>query len=768
MEQDNIELVNKLGVIAATISSITDIETLSNSVHQIVGTIVDVEYTGLYFVGKNKNKLDLIYAKGFNELERKRAEKTAMSRHPGWVFKHREVLLISDTEKDQKGQSKDSQRSFKIRSRVWFPILRGGQPVGAFGLASIHPRQFSEEHIALLSFICELAGVVYTNIQLKSNQIIKIANLKKAEEEFIKLFESNPEAVILHNQQYITHANQAFIRLFQHQTKDNLIGKKSILEYLTEGVNDALKSFIIAPEKAKRKLPITSMKTKDGRSFMAEIFSSSLIINEIEYSILTIRDITQKHAAEKKLKLEEQKSLLLNQAEQVPGIIYQLKRSAEGVLSYPFIGGKLLERLNLSNERKEVFLIDNIHPEDKSRFFQSLEESKTALKTCSIDYRLHDKNKNILWIRANSKPVKMANEAIIWHGYATDITNQKSAEEALKDSETQISTIFNNAPDAIILMNGTGCIERWNKKAEEIFERSTEEAIGRFMYDLIPPQEYRPMFKDAIQLMSDTNDSELLKTSHELYGQTKGGNRFPIILAISRMMVKSDLYFICFINDISVRKRNEQKIRQSLKEKNILLKEIHHRVKNNMQVIASLLSLQASFVEEESIRKYFMSSQYRIRSMGMIHEMLYQSDNISFIRFENYLIKLIEELIKAFKGAQHHIKYTIECPEKAFNIDTAIPLGLIINELISNSLKHGITGQKAGHLTIRLVALDRINFQVDIIDDGIGIQAKKQQQKKNSLGLLLVRKLVVQLSGTIKLLPSTQGCHHRIIFQEVH
>ena len=91
------------------------------------------------------------------------------------------------------------------------------------------------------------------------------------------------------------------------------------------------------------------------------------------------------------------------------------------------------------------------------------------------------------------------------------------------------------------------------------------------------------------------------------------------------------LYFICFINNISERKKTDRKIRQSLKEKNILLKEIHHRVKNNMQVIASLLSLQASFVEDETIRKYFMSSQYRIRSMGMIHEMLYQSENISLI-----------------------------------------------------------------------------------------------------------------------------------------
>jgi two-component sensor histidine kinase len=150
--------------------------------------------------------------------------------------------------------------------------------------------------------------------------------------------------------------------------------------------------------------------------------------------------------------------------------------------------------------------------------------------------------------------------------------------------------------------------------------------------------------------------------------------------------------------------------------------------------------------------------------MGIIHEMLYQSDNSSLIRFKNYLIKLIGALIKAFKGAQHHIKYTIEYPEKAFNIVKAVSVGLIINKLISSSLKHSISNQNPVHLTIRLVVLDRINFQVNIIDDSVGIQAKKQQQKKISSNLLLVRKLVVQLSVTIKLLLSKQGCHHRIIF----
>ena len=765
MQEDNIELVNKLGVIASTLSSITDMETLANSIHQIVDTIVEVEFTGLYFVSKNKDSLELIEAKGFNTNEKKLAEKTAMSRHPGWVFKHQELLLISDTQKDQKGQSKDSQRSFVVRSRIWLPILIGKQSVGAFGLASIRPNQFLEEHIALLSFICDLAAVVYTNIQLKITQVTKTLYLKEAGEAFVKLFESNPEAIVLHNRQYITHANQAFVQLFGYTSNDAIIGKKSLLDFLPQSVHSRLSSLIQTPVLKKQQIPAVSMKTKDAVLFMAEIHSSSLFINNIEYSIFSIRDITLKLAAEKKLKQEEQKSLLLKQAEQVPGIIYQLKYS-NSHLSYPFIGGKLLDRLRSTNQKKEVFLIENIHPDDKSRFFESLKESESSLKNCSIDYRLYDKNKKILWIRANSKPVKLANETIIWHGYATDITDEKSAKAALKDTETQISTIFNHAPDAIILMDNKGCIKRWNQKAVEIFGHSKEEVIGQYMYDILPPAEYRSMFKEAIQRIQKSKKSNILNTAHELYGEAKSGQRFPIVLAISRMQIKSTLYFICFINNISERKKTDRKIRQSLKEKNILLKEIHHRVKNNMQVIASLLSLQASFVEDETIRKYFMSSQYRIRSMGMIHEMLYQSENISLIRFKDYLHRLVSELVEAYKGQQQQtVEYTIDCPENSFNIDTAIPLGLILNELISNSLKHGIRQQQSGRLSIKLKALDFSNFQLDITDNGIGMHA--QTKKKNALGLLLVQKLIIQLSGTVKQLPTSTGCHHRIIFQEV-
>lgn len=765
MDYDNIDLVNKLGVIASTLSSINDLETLSNSVHQIVDTIVHVEYTGLYFYDTTKQALRLVHAKGFTAEESKRAESTAMSRHPGWVFKHREVLLISDTEKDKKGQSKDSKRSFKVRSRVWLPILKIDQAIGAFGLASIHPNQFSEEHIALLSFICDLSGVVYNNIKLKEAQITNTKKLKKSEQEFIKLFESNPEAVILHSPSHITHANKAFLELLELPNKEAVINKKDIFSFITEINLSAFKSYLFDTNTARKHLPQVPIRSSSGKLFTAEIYSGFLNIGTQQYSVLTIRDISLKIATEEKLKIEEQKSLLQQQAEQVPGIIFQLKQTKNGKLNYQFIGGKLLDQLGQLDNTTDYKLLDNIHPDDKNRFLSVLNQSKASIKTCSIDYRVVQKNKDICWIRSNSKPVLMPDNSVVWNGYATDITEQVAANEALKASITQISTIFNNAPDAIILIDKHGKINRWNRKAVEVFGWKAEEVLGKYMYDIIPPPDYSPMFKEAISRINKIPDSNILNNTHELYGFTKNKERFPISMSISRMMIQSSLYFICFMNNIDVRKKNEKKIRQSLKEKNVLLKEIHHRVKNNMQVIASLLSLQASFVEKENVRKYFMSSQFRIRSMGMIHEMLYQSENISFILFKDYLSKLTNDLVEALKNKENELEISISCPEISFNIDTAIPLGLILNELISNSLKHGIQQNKAGKIQLIIVPLSAPFYQLEIIDNGIGMQQNKKQKK--SLGLMLVRKLVLQLGGTIELLSTSIGCHYKIVFQEV-
>ena len=231
MNKTNIELVSKLGEIASKLSSITDIATLVSSINDIVDSIIVSKYNGLYFYNEDRQKLELHLAKNFTKEEKKIAEETAMDRHIGWVFKNNEILLVNDTQKEKR-QSVESKRSFLVRSRLWLPILCLDKVVGVFGMASIQPNKYNKEHVALVSFVCDLAGVVYNNIILENRQKKINENLKKSKEQFETLFESFPDAICIHDFEKITNINSSFIKLFNYPTKEGVLGKIFINELI--------------------------------------------------------------------------------------------------------------------------------------------------------------------------------------------------------------------------------------------------------------------------------------------------------------------------------------------------------------------------------------------------------------------------------------------------------------------------------------------------------------------------------------------------------
>ncbi|MBI3509610.1 MAG: XylR N-terminal domain-containing protein [Bacteroidetes bacterium] len=213
------------------------------------------------------------------------------------------------------------------------------------------------------------------------------------------------------------------------------------------------------------------------------------------------------------------------------------------------------------------------------------------------------------------------------------------------------------------------------------------------------------------------------------------------------------------------RKKMEEQVKQSLVEKEMLLREIHHRVKNNLQVITSLLGLQSSLISDEHVKELFTQSQYRINSMAFVHEMLYQADDISRISFGDYLKKLVGGLVRSMKGEKNKVKLSISVPDINLSIDTAVPLGLMINEIITNSLKYGITDDHAGTITIKLIVEKGKKFRLTIGDNGAGYSEEKISSS-SSLGLLLIRNLARQLEGTIEK-EKRKGTHYTINFREI-
>lgn len=212
-----------------------------------------------------------------------------------------------------------------------------------------------------------------------------------------------------------------------------------------------------------------------------------------------------------------------------------------------------------------------------------------------------------------------------------------------------------------------------------------------------------------------------------------------------------------------IRKENEIRI----KEKDTLLKEIHHRVKNNLQTVSSLLSLQSRSTEDIKVKNMINSSQNRVISMAMVHEMLYMKQDLSKIEYKSYVLELGDYLVRSFKGKDNNITLNINIPEIKLGIDTAIPLGLLINEIITNALKYGIKDEDHGEIYIEIKNTNTNDYQLYIGDNGIGFPEDTDFKNSKTLGLKLINNLVRQLRGTMERDNSKPGANYIITFSEI-
>lgn len=195
----------------------------------------------------------------------------------------------------------------------------------------------------------------------------------------------------------------------------------------------------------------------------------------------------------------------------------------------------------------------------------------------------------------------------------------------------------------------------------------------------------------------------------------------------------------------------EEKLKASLKEKEMLLKEAHHRIKNNLQIIVSLLRLQSNPIKNKKVLNMFRISQNRIRAVALIHEELYRSNNMKEINLSDYVNKMVTHLVSAYRAGNGVIKLKLELKNIFLDIDRAIPCGLVINELVSNSLKHGFPGGREGEIFIKMSRDKRKKYTIIVKDTGMGLPDGLDIHKSENLGLQLVMDLVEQLKGTLEL-----------------
>jgi two-component sensor histidine kinase len=198
------------------------------------------------------------------------------------------------------------------------------------------------------------------------------------------------------------------------------------------------------------------------------------------------------------------------------------------------------------------------------------------------------------------------------------------------------------------------------------------------------------------------------------------------------------------------RKEAEEYLKKSLAEKDVLLREVHHRVKNNMQIISSILRMQSRTIEDPKLKEFLQESQNRIHSMALIHENLYSNESLANIKFANYVQGLSGNIARTYANQQAIVRFDYQIEDAYLPIDIAIPCGLIINELISNSFKYAFKNSNKGTIGIYFNLLNNDKYQLTVFDDGTGIAKDLDITKTKSLGMKIIHKLVKQIDGELE------------------
>lgn len=727
------------------------------------------------------------------------------------------------------------------------------------------------------------------------------------------------------------------------------------------------------------------------------------------------RDITEIRKIQEELKVKEKNTMLFNFSAQLPGAMYQFRYFPDGHFFFPFVsdGAAELSGLSLDEIKEDAMKVFNlVHEEDFPILIQSIENSMVNIGDWALEFKINHPKKGVRWIRGNSKSERLADNSVLWHGYFTDITNSKFAEEALRISKDKLEAVFNGSNDAIMLLtregffdcnpktlemfgftdrkefinihpsdlspsiqpngndsfsmsqqmieiafeksahrfewihqrkNGeffpaevllsafnygnervlqatvhditerkkseikireneallTGILQTlpvavfakhiknnfsfslWNKKAEEIFGLSASECIGKTDYDLFPvkdadwyrkndveaiekdeiidvPEEsvdtasgktmivhtrkivvkdlkgepylllgvsediteqkeseekirkseekYRSVVENAVDIIIIINEKHeiqfvnhvregynqngvmgmsiykfmpdeyeslvrlkiknVFETKHAQHYETKGKNTngdysWYSVNAGPIFSGEDVIGVTLIIRDITESKEAEEKTKNSLKEKEVLLKEVHHRVKNNLQIILSILNLQYSNVSDKKILNLLRDIRSRIKAMSFVHELLYQANDFSKINFSEYIGSISTNLVYSY-SQEKEIGLKLDVGNVFLDLDRAIPCGLIINELLTNALKYAFVSKDEGE--VRIVLKQNGNEICLIVsDNGVGFPSTIDFRNTESLGMQLVVTLVQQLRGEI-VLDNSSGAHYTITF----
>ena len=613
-----------------------------------------------------------------------------------------------------------------------------------------------------------------TNIQRASQA------LKQSEEKYRSIYEESYDAIILLDGDTIVDVNRRAIQLFG--LTENELKKKTLFSL---SIDTGKESQFIFKEQFEKLANLRSTKfewlfNSNGRVVESEVSLVEIILEDKMFHQCVIHDRTDLNKNMREIE-RNQRNL-----EQI------LESNPEGILiarenSILYTNPEMKNLMGDSVELKDLFKDE--HQEQFQRLYEEQSKSSARRNTTLelinkdgehvlVDVTMvptiyEEAESTLVIVKDISVQNTLANEKM--RAELAEESNKKLADEIVEriKTEKQLQDLFlrtkaildSSSNTFLLTLTNNKLISTYNRHFLEYFQRQFDIHVeenthfDELITSIIRPSELRlfnRLFRYVLNGDSRQIEVQLNRANGEVWLEIFMSPIFDTEGIVSEISIVA--------HDISEKKKSSMEIEESLREKEVLLKEIHHRVKNNLQVISSILNLQSSFVKDKNTLGILQESRNRIRSMAIIHENLYRTEDFSSVNFAEYLQNLTANLIATYRVSDH-VELKSDLQAINLTLDQAIPCGLLVNELITNSLKYAWEEGNAGRIDLQLKEIDRTVY-LETGDDGRGLPRPFEDMNTDTLGLQLVATLVEQLDGEIKV-EVKNGTKYLIKFENI-
>ena len=581
-----------------------------------------------------------------------------------------------------------------------------------------------------------------------------------SEDKFRCLFNRSADAILLTGDGVVIDCNQAAVTMLKATGKNQIIGLTPV-HLLAERQRDGTPGDVLAASMRDETDRVGGMRKDllhrrmNGEEFLVDLSMTAVEVGGKKMRLVIWHDLTERERAQDAVRKSE---LRLRDAQAISQLGTWELDLATGTLewsdeTYRIFGLPAGTPVSLARVQK------CIHPEDRDRVVDQ------RLKT-NRDDALYDIHYRVLWASGEERYVysRARRHVDPWGnpsrltGTVLDVTEQRRTHEAFRASEARFHAFMENSPALAFIKDRDGKMVYMNRVCQTMWNLDRVDWQGKTDAELWSPELAREFRTTDLAVIDQGTGQRNIDVVPLPDGRICNllTYKFPLQLHNGERLVAG------ISLDISEQKEAERMALNALADREVLLQEVHHRVKNNLQVICSLLGMQADSLEDEKSIAALREGQNRVQSMATIHELLYGSKTLGDINFTEYVERLATELELSY-GLGSRVQFRIEVAPVRFSLDQAIPCGLILNELISNSLKYAFPADREGEIIVSLAALDSQELILAVQDNGVGLPAGFRMDNAPSLGLRIVKILTTQLSGQLRV-PATTGTRFEILF----